>query len=86
MTQEIKNMHVELKLFELYGLRQVLAAAQQQNIAVADFIPLAKAILPDSQARAFAARWPTLSAGERKKICVLIESTENQPEPHSSVK
>ena len=73
MTDDVKDMRTEFKLFELYGLREVAAVAEQQNVAAADFVPLAEAILPDSQARAFAARWPTLSATERTEICAMLE-------------
>ena len=76
MTEYIKDMRIEFKLFKLYGLREVVAVAKQQNVAAADFVPLAEAILPDSQARAFAARWPTLTATERNKICAMLEKAD----------
>ncbi len=76
MTDYVKDMRTEFKLFELYGLREVAAVAEQQNVAAADFVPLAEAILPDSQARAFAARWPTLSATERTEICAMLEKAD----------
>ncbi len=73
MTEYIKDMRVEFRLFELYGLRAVVAAAAQQNVAAADFVPLAETVLTQSQARAFAARWPTLTANERTQICDMLE-------------
>ena len=76
MTEYVKNMDTEFKLFELYGLRDVVTAAEQQNVAAADFVPLAEAILPDSQARAFVARWPTLTAAERNQICTMLEKAD----------
>lgn len=76
MTEYVKNMRIEFKLFELYGLRRVATAAEQQNIAAADFVPLAETILPENQARAFAARWPTLTAAERTEICTMLENTD----------
>jgi len=76
MTEYIKDMQVEFKLFELYGLREIMAVAEQQNIAAADFVPLAETVLPDSQARAFAARWPTLTATERTEICAMLEKAD----------
>jgi hypothetical protein len=76
MTEYVKNMHTEFKLFELYGLREIVAVAEQQNVAAVDFVPLAEAILPDSQARAFAARWPTLTATERTEICAMLEKAD----------
>ena len=76
MSEHIKDMRIELRLFELYGLRDVITAAEQQNIAAADFVPLAEAILPESQARAFAARWLTLSAAEQSELCMMMEKTD----------
>lgn len=76
MTEYIKDMQVEFKLFELYGLRKSMAVAEQQNVAAADFVPLAETVLPDNQARAFAARWPTLTAAERTEICTMLEKAD----------
>lgn len=76
MTEYVKNMRIEFKLFELYGLRDVATAAEQHNIAAADFVPLAKTVLPEKQARAFAARWPTLTADEQSQICTMLESSD----------
>lgn len=74
MTANIKDMRTEFKLFELYGLREVAAAAEQKNIAVADFVPLAEIVLPEGKARAFAARWPTLTEEERSEIFAMLEN------------
>lgn len=76
MSEYVKDMRTEFKLFELYGLREVAAVAGQQNVAAADFVPLAEAILPEGQARAFAARWPTLTAAERGQICTMLENAD----------
>ena len=76
MTDYVKDLRTEFKLFELYGLREIVAVAERQNVAAADFVPLAEAILPDSQARAFAARWPTLTATERTEICAMLEKAD----------
>lgn len=73
MTGYIKDMHIEFKLFELYGLRDVAAVAAKNNTAVCDFVPLAEIVLPESQARAFAARWPTLTQAEQTEICTMLE-------------
>lgn len=82
MTDDIKNMSAEFKLFELYGLRDVVTAAEQQNVAAADFVSLAEAILADGQARAFAARWPTLTATQRAKVCAMLETADGSAEKH----
>jgi hypothetical protein len=76
MTEYVKDMRIELKLFELYGLREIIAAAKTTQVAQADFVPLAETVLPDNQARAFAARWPTLTAAERREICAMLENTD----------
>lgn len=76
MSEYIKDMQIEFKLFKLYDLHEVVAVAEQQNVAAADFGPLADAILPDSQARAFSARWPTLTAAERTEICAMLEKDD----------
>ncbi len=73
MTEYIKDMRIELKPFELYGLRDVVAAAEPQNVAASDFVPLAEIVLPENQARAFAARWPTLTSEEQSEICSMLE-------------
>jgi hypothetical protein len=85
MTEYVKNMHTEFKLFELYGLRDVATAAEQQNVAAADFVPLAEAILPEGQARAFAARWPTLTAAERTEICAMLVTPDGSAGAHRHV-
>jgi hypothetical protein len=85
MTEYVKNMHTEFKLFELYGLRDVATAAEQQNVAAADFVPLAEAILPEGQARAFAARWPTLTAAERTEIGAMLATADGSSSKHSPV-
>jgi hypothetical protein len=76
MSEHIKDMRIEMKLFELYGLRDIVAAAGHQNVAAPDFVPLAKTILPESQARAFAARWTTLTAAEQSEICAMLENCD----------
>lgn len=76
MSEHIKDMRIEMKLFELYGLRDVATAAEQENIAAADFVPLAETLLPENQARAFAARWPTLTAAEQSELCTMLENTD----------
>lgn len=73
MTEYIKDMQIELKLFKLYGLREIIAAAKTTQVAQADFVPLAETVLPDNQARAFAARWPTLTMDEQSEICLMLE-------------
>lgn len=73
MSDRIKDMRTEFRLFELYGLREVAAAAEQKNIALADFVPLAEIMLPERKARAFAARWPTLTEEERSEIFAMLE-------------
>lgn len=69
-----KDMRTEFLLFEIYGLREVVAAAKTSNTAQADFVPLAEALLSDNKARAFAARWPTLTADEQMQICTILEA------------
>ena len=73
MTDDTKDMRIEFKLFELYGLRDVVAAAQTRKVAQADFVALAETVLSESQARAFAARWPTLTQAEKNQICTMLE-------------
>jgi hypothetical protein len=74
MSDYVKDMRTEFRLFELYGLREVVAAAKTLNTARADFVPLAESLLADNQARAFAARWPTLTADEQTQICTMLET------------
>lgn len=74
MTDYAKDMRVEFKLFELYGLRKVVAAAKTSNTPQANFVPLAETVLAENQARAFAARWPTLTADEQSTICKMLET------------
>ncbi|EAQ05992.1 hypothetical protein [Yoonia vestfoldensis] len=73
MTGYIKDMHIEFKLFELYGLREVIAAAQSRKVAQSDFVALAETVLSEGQARAFAARWPTLTQAEQTQVCTMLE-------------
>ena len=73
MSDPDKSLTMELNLFELYGLRRVIDAAHTYKIASSDFVPLAEALLPETQARAFAARWPTLTADEQTQICTMLE-------------
>ena len=73
MTDHTKDMRMEFRLFELYGLREVVAAAKTSNTLKADFVPLAETLLAENQARAFAARWPTLTADEQTQICTMLE-------------
>jgi hypothetical protein len=73
MSDPDKSLTTEVKLFELYGLRRVINAANTYKIASSDFVPLAEALLPETQARAFAARWPTLTADEQTQICTMLE-------------
>lgn len=74
MSDYVKDMRTEFRLFEIYGLREVVAAAKTSNTALADFVPLAESLLADNQARAFAARWPTLTADEQSQICTMLET------------
>ena len=74
MTEHTKDMHTEFRLFELYGLREVLLAAKTSNTPKAEFVPLAETLLTENQARAFAARWPTLTADEQTQICTMLEN------------
>ena len=73
MSDYVKDMRTEFRLFALYGLREVVAAAKTSNTAQADFVPLAETLLAENQARAFAARWPTLTADEQTQICTMLE-------------
>lgn len=73
MTDHTKDMRTEFRLFELYGLRRVVNAASTYQVASSDFVPLAEALLPENQARAFAARWSTLTADEQTQICTMLE-------------
>lgn len=41
MTDLSKDMNVEFRLFALYGLRDVVAAAGREQVRAADFVPLA---------------------------------------------
>lgn len=74
MNDDAKDMRTEFRLFEIYGLRQVLDAAKASNSQLGDFVPLAEAVLVESQARAFAARWPTLTEDEQTQICTMLET------------
>lgn len=74
MTEHTKDMHTEFRLFELYGLREVVLAAKTSNTPKAEFVPLAETLLTENQARAFAARWPTLTADEQTQICTMLEN------------
>ena len=51
----------------------VVNAASTYQVASSDFVPLAEALLPENQARAFAARWSTLTADEQTQICTMLE-------------
>ena len=73
MTEHTKDMHTEFRLFELYGLREVITAAKTSNTPKAEFVPLAETLLAENQARAFAVRWPTLTADEQTQICTMLE-------------
>ena len=73
MTDHTKDMRTEFRLFELYGLREVITAAKTLNTPKAEFVPLAETLLTENQARAFAARWPTLTADEQTQICTVLE-------------
>jgi hypothetical protein len=73
MTASSKNMRIEFKLFELYGLRAVMAAAEREQVRAADFVALAETVLSERQALAFAARWPTLTTAEQAEICKMVE-------------
>lgn len=73
MTDYVKDMRTEFRLFELYGLREVFDAAKNSNTPHAEFVPLAEMVLTENQARAFAARWPTLTADEQTQICTMLE-------------
>lgn len=74
MSDYAKDMRTEFRLFELYGLREVVAAAKTSNTAQADFVPLAETVLAENHSRAFAARWPTLTADEQTQICTMLET------------
>ena len=73
MTEHTKDMRTELRLFELYWLREVVDAAKSSDTPHAEFVPLAEMVLTENQARAFAARWPTLTADEQMQICTMLE-------------
>ena len=73
MSAPDKNLTTELKLFELYGLRKVVAAAKTSKTPKVEFVPLAETILTATHARAFATRWPTLTADEQTQICTMLE-------------
>ena len=73
MSEPNKDLTTELKLFELYGLRKVVAAAKTSKTSKVEFVPLAETVLTATQARAFAARWPTLTADEQTQICTMLE-------------
>ena len=73
MTEHAGDMRTEFRLFELYGLREVITAAKTSNTPTAEFVPLAETLLTETQARAFAARWPTLTADEQTQICTMLE-------------
>jgi hypothetical protein len=74
MSDYVKDMRTEFRLFELYGLCEVVTAAKTSNTEQADFVPLAETVLAENQARAFAARWPTLTADEQTQICTMLET------------
>ena len=74
MTEHTKDMRTEFRLFELYGLREVVVAAKSSNTPKAEFVPLAETILTENQARAFATRWLTLTADEKTQICTMLET------------
>ena len=73
MSEPDKNLTIELKLFELYGLRKVVAAAKTSQTPKVEFVPLAETVLTATQARAFAARWTTLTRDEQTQICTMLE-------------
>ena len=73
MTAPVKDLRIEFKLFEFYGLRDVVAAAQRENVTAAGFVALAEEVLSERQARAFAARWPTLTPAQQTEICNMVE-------------
>lgn len=74
MSDFVKHLRTEFRLFELYGLREVITAAKTSNTPKAEFVPLAETLLAENQARAFAARWPTLTADEQTQICTMLET------------
>ena len=74
MSDYVKDMRTEFRLFEIYGLREVVAAAKTSNTPKAEFVPLAETLLAENKARAFAARWPTLTADEQSQICTMLET------------
>ena len=76
MSAPVKNLTTELKLFELYGLRKVVAAAKSSKTPKVEFVPLAETVLTTTQARAFAARWAILSADEQTQICTMLEKED----------
>lgn len=69
-----KDMRTELLLFEIYGLREVVAAAKTSDTPKAEFVLLAETLLAENQARALAARWATLTADEQSQICTMLET------------
>ena len=73
MSERDKNLKTELKLFELYGLRKVVAAAKTSKTPKVEFVPLAETVLTATQARAFAARLATLTGDEQTQICTMLE-------------
>jgi hypothetical protein len=73
VTEQAKDMRTEFRLFELYGLREVVIAAKNSNTPKTEFVPLVETLLTENQARAFAARWPTLTADEQMQICTMLE-------------
>lgn len=74
MSDYVKDMRTEFRLFEIYGLREVVAAAKTSNTPKAEFVPLAETLLAENKARAFAARWPTLTPDEQNQICTMLET------------
>ena len=71
-----KNLTTELKLFELYGLQDVIAAARAADVASAEFASLAVTVLSERQAQAFVTRWSSLSAAEQSQICQMLEKED----------
>jgi len=76
MSEPDKNLTTELKLFELYGLRKVVAAAKTSQTPKVEFVPLAETVLNATQARAFVTRWSTLTADEQTQICTMLEKED----------
>lgn len=48
MTDYAKDMRTEFRLFELYGLREVVDAAKNSNTPHAEFVPLAEMVLTEN--------------------------------------